>query len=142
MTTDRHSPDTSPSAADDSAVRQVVDRASDAQNVLDAFLELHTSDAIIVNIAGRRVLGRDALAEAMEAALASPLSDVRTSVEVVDVRFPAADLAVVSCIKTVHDERAEADRTDVPATGALSYTMTRTVDGWRIAHAQTTPIVV
>jgi hypothetical protein len=41
---------------------------------------------VIVNLAGRRVLGRDAFAEAMAGALASPLSGVQTSVEVVDIR--------------------------------------------------------
>ena len=142
MTTEQDAPTTGTSAVDDAAVREIVARASDAQNDPDAFLDLHTSDTIIVNIAGRRVLGRDALAQAMKAALASPLHDVRTSVEVIDVRFPAVDLAVVSCTKTVHDERAPADRTNLPNTGALSYAMTRTADGWRIAHAQTTPIVV
>lgn len=128
-------------AADELSVREVVARASAAQNDPSVFLPLHTPDTTIVNIAGRRVLGREALAEAMTAALESSLRDVRTSVEIVDVRFPAKDVAVASCVKTVHDERADADRTSLPATGALSYTMVRSADGWRIALSQTTPIV-
>lgn len=141
MITDHEDQAISTVGIDDSAVREIVARASESQNDTDAFLELHTPDTIIVNIVGRRVLGRDALAQAMKAALASPLSAVRTSVAVVDVRFPGADLAVASCIKTVHDERVDADRTNIPSTGALTYAMVRTPDGWRIAHAQTTPIV-
>jgi uncharacterized protein (TIGR02246 family) len=142
MGTKRDALTTSTSTTEDSAVREIVARASDAQNEPDTFLSLHTSDTIVVNVAGRRVLGRDALAQAMKAALASPLSHVTTSVEVIDVRFPAADVAVISCIKTLHDGRADTDQTRLPETGSLSYVMTRTADGWRIAHAQTTPIVV
>lgn len=112
-----------------------------AQNDPEEFLPLHTHDAIVVNLAGRRVLGREVLADAMTAALESPLSDVRTSVEVVDVRFPATDVAIVSCIKTVHDGRADGDRTSLPAAGALTYLMVRIGDGWLISHAQTTPIL-
>ena len=141
MTTQKQPPGGSPSRTDESAVRQIVARANDAQNDPGALLDLHTPETVIVNIAGRRVLGRDAFARAMSAALASTLSDVRTSVQIVDVRFPATALAIVSCIKTVHDERADDDRTELPGIGALSYTMIRTTDGWRIAHAQTTPLV-
>jgi hypothetical protein len=39
----------------------------------DPFLVLHTDDVVLVNIAGRRVLGRDDLEAAMRGALASPL---------------------------------------------------------------------
>lgn len=126
---------------DDLAVRSLVARASEVQGDPDSLLALHTEDTAIVNIAGRRVLGREPLAQAMAAAMASPLADVRTSVEVVDVRFPLPDTAVVSCTKTVHDEREGAAPGDLPMTGALTYTLVRTRDGWRIALAQTTPVV-
>jgi hypothetical protein len=52
---------------------------------------------------------RDAFATAMSGALASPLRSVRTTVEILDERFVLADLAIVSCLKTVHDERAAAE---------------------------------
>ena len=126
--------------AETTKIRAIIDRASAAQGDPDTLLPLHTVDTAIVNLAGRRVLGRDALAEAMTAALASPLRDVRTSIQVVDVRFPGPDLAIVSCIKEVHDEREEADRTILPSAGALSYVMVRIGVEWRIALSQTTPI--
>lgn len=128
------------SAADESAIRDAVTRAHLAQTDATALPAMHTPGVAIVNIVGRRVLGRDALAEAMAAALASPLKDVRTSVEVVDVRLATPDVAVVSCVKTVHDERPGADRSAPPATGALTYVMTRDGGSWLIALAQTTPI--
>jgi uncharacterized protein (TIGR02246 family) len=132
--------DLSVSATDESAIRETVTRAHLAQIDSTALPALHTPGVAIVNIAGRRVLGRDALAEAMAAALASPLKDVRTSVEVVDVRMATPDVAVVSCVKTVHDERPGTDPSPLPATGALTYVMTRDGDSWLIALAQTTPI--
>ncbi len=125
---------------DDRAIRAVVAAADAAQTDPDTLLALHSPDAAVVNIAGRRVLGREAFAAAMAGALSSPLRDVRTSVEVVDVRLPGPDVAVVSCLKTVHDERADADRSALPEVGALTYVMVRSADGWRIALAQTTPV--
>jgi len=129
------------SATDESAIRDAVTRAHLAQIDSTALPAMHTPGVAIVNIVGRRVLGRDALVEAMAAALASSLKDVRTSVEVVDIRLATPDVAIVSCVKTVHDERPGTDRSALPATGALTYVMTRDGESWLIALAQTTPIV-
>lgn len=126
--------------SDRRALRDLVTRAQESQDDVSALMALHTPDAVVVNVAGRRVLGREAFREAMAAALASPLSHVRTTLEVLDIRFPATDVAVVSCAKTVHDGRADADRsTALPATGALTYVMVRSAGAWRVALAQTTP---
>jgi uncharacterized protein (TIGR02246 family) len=102
-------------------------------------MELHTEDAIIVNIAGRRVLGREVFRAAMEGALQSPLAQVTTTVDVEDIRFVRDDVAIVSCVKHVHDAREDA-QVELPSAGALTYVMAREPDGWRIALAQTTPI--
>lgn len=76
----------------------------------------------------------------MTQALNSPLVDIRTTVEVFDIRLPSPDVAIVSCLKTVHDDRADAAATDsLPASGSLTYVLTRCQDSWRIALAQTTP---
>lgn len=123
---------------DRAAVHALVTRAQQAQSDPSALLPLHHPDAVVVNIAGRRVLGRDALGEAMAAALASPLADVRTTVDVADVRFVRPDIALVSCVKHVHDGRDGGEA--LPLRGALSYVLERTDGAWRIALAQTTPI--
>lgn len=116
--------------------------AHEAQEDVAALVALHTDEAVIVNLAGRRVFGSAALAEAMTAALASPLRDVRTSVEIVDVRLTGQDSAVVSCVKTVHDRRDDAAGGEsLPARGALTYLLVRLGAAWRIALAQTTPIM-
>lgn len=127
---------------DEDAIRELVSRAQQAQGDPESLLPMHASDVVIVNLAGRRVLGREAFAAAMSAALASPLSKVRTTVDIVDVRIVMPDVAVVSCLKTVHDEREELDTSSaLPATGALTYVVTRADRQWQIALAQTTPVV-
>lgn len=126
--------------ADQVAIREVVANAAAAQVDPLVLPELHTPGAVIVNIAGRRVLGRDAFAAAMAAAVVSPLRDVRTSVEVLDVRPVTGDVALVSCRKTVHDERGDEQQPALPTEGAMTYVMARTGDGWQIALAQTTPM--
>jgi len=128
---------------DENAIRALVQLATDAQNDPEVFIPLHSPDAVIVNFFGRRVLGRDALDQAMRAALSSSLRDVRTEVEIVDIRAVTESAVLVSCIKTVRDERDERDETanDLPASaGALTYVITNTDGAWRIASAQTTPI--
>lgn len=131
---------TPPNPTDEASIRAVVDRASRAQNDRDLLIALHRSDAVVVNFPGRRVLGRTALNEAMGAALATPLQDVRTEVEVLDIRMINEDTVLVSCVKTVHDQRSNPG--DLPASrGSLTYVLTRFADDWRIALAQTTPIL-
>lgn len=129
------------SSEDDAAIRAVVALADRAQTDPDVLLPLHTPGAAVVNFPGRRVLGREALAEAMRSALASPLQAVRTAVEVVDVRSVAHDVALVSCVKTVHDERPGKNAALPASRGALTYVMVRRDGSWLIAAAQTTPIL-
>jgi len=126
---------------DENAIRDLVALAQELQSDPEALIALHTADTAIVNLAGRRVLGRETYAKAMADALASPLSDVLTTVEIVDIRLATPDVAIVSCTKTVHDRRSGIDvSTALPSTGTLTYVATRSHDGWRIALAQTTPI--
>ena len=121
------------------AIAELVEAAVRHQSDPEAFLALHTDDVVIVNIAGRRVLGRSTFEAAMRSALASPLADVTTTVEVEDVRFLRPDVALVSCTKHVHDARAEPGA-GLPPAGSMSYVVVDDGHGWRIALAQTTPI--
>jgi uncharacterized protein (TIGR02246 family) len=125
---------------DEKAVRDLVQQADQAQSDPILLPDLHTAEMVIVNIAGRRLFGREAFAEAMSAALGSGLKDVRTSVEIVDIRALTGDVVLVSCVKTVYDERPDAEPDALPASGALTYAAVRTSTGWRLALAQTTPI--
>lgn len=128
-------------AADEQRIRALVARAQAAQIDPDALPALHTANVVIVNLAGRRLFGRDTFASAMAEALSSPLKDVRTSLEVDDIRFTTPDIAIVSLTKTVHDERDEAEgSSELPSAGVLTYVLTRQGEDWLIALAQTTPI--
>lgn len=124
---------------DAAAIRQLVEDVQARQFDVEPFLALHTDDAIVVNFGGRRVLGKDALRQAMTAALASPLAEVTTTAQVHDIRFVRPDVAVVSATKFVSDGRGEADT--FASQGSLTYVVVDDAHaGWRIALAQTTPI--
>lgn len=127
-------------AGDEQEIRKLVEAADHAQLDADLLPELHTAEMVIVNIAGRRLFGREEFSRAMSAALGSALKDVLTTVEIVDIRALTEDVALVSCVKTVHDNRPDAEAGDFPATGALTYVVRRTSSGWKLALAQTTPI--
>lgn len=133
-----HPADPSNDTARDEIV-ELIATAARHQSDPDEFLALHTDEVVIVNIAGRRVIGREDFAAAMRSALNSPLADVTTTVEVDDVRFLRADVAIASCTKRVHDARPErAD--ELPSVGAMSYVVAKAAVGWQIALAQTTPM--
>lgn len=121
------------------ALHALVAEVQGAQSDPDPFLALHTEDAIVVNIAGRQVRGRAALGDAMRAALAGSLAQVTTTAEVDDVRFVRPDVAIVSAVKRVHDGRDDGGA--LPTEARLTYVAVEEADGWRIALAQTTPVL-
>lgn len=139
MHTDRRlDPGAQPPEGAEQEIAELVAAAVRHQADVEPFLALHTDDVVIVNIAGRRVLGSETLEAAMRSALSSPLADVTTTVEVEDIRFLRRDIAIVSCTKHVRDARSDASD-ELPSAGAMSYIVVDDGDGWRIALAQTTP---
>jgi uncharacterized protein (TIGR02246 family) len=135
--------ESSPRTAEEQAIRRTVAAAENYQNEVDPIMAIHTPDAVVVNIAGHRVLGKDAFRDAMKQALNGPLAHVATKIEVDDIRFVRPDVAIVNCTKQLFDEReASARRTadeSLPSTGSLTYVMVEEAGEWRIALAQTTP---
>lgn len=137
----------SAAVADDQvkAIQTLVADVQARQGELEPFLALHTSDAIIVNLAGRRVLSSDEIRAAMKRALDTPLAQVTTSTEIDDIRFVRPDVAIVSCTKPVFDNREPAADGDqggrLPTQGRLTYVVEQNQAGWQIVLAQTTPIV-
>lgn len=123
------------------AIRALVEQAQASQFDVEPFIALHTPDTVIVNFAGRRVLGRDELAAAMRQAMASSLARVRTTTEIHDIRFVEPTVAIVSCTKHVFDERDDAsERGALASRGSLTYVVVEHDGRWRIALAQTTPV--
>jgi uncharacterized protein (TIGR02246 family) len=133
---------TSPAATtEEAAIRRLVADAQKHQFDVAELMKLHHDDVVITNMAGRRVFGKQAFAEAMARAMASPLQHVPTDVDVDRVQFLSADCAIAFCTKTVHDQRPGADKTALPASvGMMSYVCVRQAGGWAIAAAQTTPV--
>ncbi len=121
------------------AIRDLVAAANRHQSDVAEFVALHHPDAVVVNVAGRRVLGRTALRDAMAAALDSPLAKVLTRLDVEDIRFVGPDVALVSCAKSITDGRGAGPA--LPTRANLTFTVVREPDGWKIALAQTTPVL-
>jgi uncharacterized protein (TIGR02246 family) len=124
---------------DTAQITALIDAAVRHQSEPDPFLALHAEGVVVVNIAGRRVIGRADLETAMRGALASSLADVTTTVKIDDIRFVRPDVAIVSCTKYVHDAR-EGQSEALPQAGAMSYVVEAVGGRWRIALAQTTPV--
>jgi uncharacterized protein (TIGR02246 family) len=124
------------------AIRRVVADSERLQSDVDGFTDLLTDDVVIVNFGGRRVRGRTAVRTAMQQALASPLADVTTTQEIEAVHFLRPDVALVSCVKHVHDGRGAAGSgSPLRERGMLTLVLVDRDGRWRIASAQTTPVV-
>ena len=132
-----------PSAPAVEAIHRLVADTERQQNDVDGFTALLTEDAVIVNFGGRRVRGRAAIRDAMARALATPLADVITTQEVEEIRFLRPDIAIVECVKYVHDRRDPAAAGSGPPLrdrGMLTFVVVEHGGQWRIASAQTTPV--
>lgn len=127
--------------AEEAAIRRLVAEAQKHQFDVAQLMALHDDDVVVTNMAGRRVVGKKAFADAMEKALSSALRHVPATTEVDSVRFLSPDCALVACTKTVHDERPAAEKTRLPASvGVMTYVVVRKGGRWVIASAQTTPV--
>ena len=125
------------------AIRSVVADADRLQSDAEGFAQLLTEDVALVNFGGRRVLGRSNVQRAMVQALETPFAQVYTKNEVIDVRFLRPDVAVVSCIKHISDEREPSKShsdTVLSTRGSATFVLASERGSWRIALIQTTPI--
>lgn len=126
---------------EETEIRRLVAAAQQHQFNVDELMQLHDDDAVVINMAGRRLFGRQAFREAMEQALSSSLQHVPTVTEIDRVHFVAPGCAVVSCTKTVHDQRPAAEKTTLPGSvGLMTYVLVQKQGRWVIASAQTTPV--
>jgi uncharacterized protein (TIGR02246 family) len=101
-------------AADTAAIRRLVEQVNALQSDREPFIALHTSDVVVVNIAGRRVVGRETLDRAMADALGSELAHVVTRNAVEHVTFIRGDVALVGCTKHVEDHNPDAAERALP----------------------------
>ncbi|MQY06964.1 SgcJ/EcaC family oxidoreductase [Actinomadura macrotermitis] len=113
------------------AIEQIVRDAERLQGDVAGFTGLLTEEVSLVNFTGIRLHGRDQVEKVMTEALRTPLKDVTTTNELLRVTFLRPDVAVADLLKHVHDGR----------TGALTFVLVKDAGTWRIALAQTTPVV-
>jgi uncharacterized protein (TIGR02246 family) len=117
------------------SIHEVVSKAEVYQNIPDEFCKLFTKDAIITNVAGLRIIGRDEFYEVMKKAMKTSLAEVITRNEVVDITFIRHDVAIVSCYKHL----VEKGKLDEDASKAsLTFVMVKEQNNWLIASAQST----
>jgi uncharacterized protein (TIGR02246 family) len=134
---------TTAEAEEIAAIRAVVADADTLQSDAEGFAQLLTEDVVLVNFGGRRVLGKDNVRRAMTEALKTPLANVYTRNEVVDVRILRPDVALVSSVKHIFDERNPSARdpnAPLSGQGSMTFVLVKERHSWLIALAQTTPI--
>lgn len=116
-------------------IQQVVADAEQFQNDPEKFCQLLTNNVAIVNIAGLRIIGRDKFYKTMKKAVNTPLVNIITKNEVVNIIFVRSDVAVVSCIKSI----VKKGSLQLDASKAsLTFTMVKEQGKWLIATAQST----
>lgn len=126
-------------------IHGVVADAEKYQSDPAGLTQLLTEDVVLVNFGGRRVSGRDNVRVAMEQALATPFADVLTKNELADVRFLRPDVALVSAVKHISDQRNSAERAagePLRERGSLTFVLVKEQGRWLIALTQTTPVTV
>jgi uncharacterized protein (TIGR02246 family) len=106
----------------------------------DAVGALFTKDAMFVNIAGMRMLGRDGITDGHRWALSGPLKNSTVMMDDLAVILVRDDLAIL------HATVVRTPRPGAPADGLppgrtiLVFTLIRAADGWLAAAATNTPV--
>ena len=108
----------------------------------DALGALFTEDAVFVNIAGMRMLGREGIVEGHRWALAGPLKASTVTLEDLSVIALGEDLAVAHVI-SVRTPRPDAPPGGLPpGRTVLVFTIVRAKNDWRAVAATNTPVAV
>lgn len=119
-------------------IRKLVDDVSGYQKDPEGFSQLFTQQAVIVNVAGIRITGKDEIYKFIKQAMESFLANVSVKNEVVNITFLRPDVAVVSGIQhifTKYENLLEED-----AKGSLTFVVVKEQGKWLIAAGQNTII--
>jgi uncharacterized protein (TIGR02246 family) len=119
-------------------IRKLVDDVSGYKKDPERFSQLFTQHAVIVNVAGIRVSGKDEIYKFMKQATESFLTNVSVKNEVVDIIFLRSDVAVVSGIQHIFTEQE--DLLEEDARGSLTFVVVKEEGKWLIASGQNTII--
>ena len=127
-------------AARRDAVVDVVAALQDAQQreSVEDFVSLFRDDATWVTAGGRRLIGRQEIAEFTQQVLPGAMRDSSATYQVVHVVFVRSDVAVIAVRQRPVDLTGQPldDRPE----GRPTYVMSEEADGWRIVAGQNTQV--
>ena len=119
-------------------IRKLIDDVSGYQKDPAGFSQLFTQQAVIVNVAGIRITGKDEIYKFIKQAMESFLANVSVKNEVVNITFLRPDVAVVSGIQHIFTEQENLLEED--AKGSLTFVVVKEQGKWLIAAGQNTII--
>lgn len=122
-----------PTAADETAVRRLLDQINDAwaRGDATAYASFHTPDADLIDFRGIHVVGRKGIVDLLQPAFDSVLKNTRVEARIVDFRFLSPVVAIF------HTEGKIVPTGD---NSVQTFIATRGTDGWLIAAFQNTRI--
>ena len=140
MLCDMSIPTATDTADDVAAITAVVAQIEHAQQneLVDQFVALFRSDAIWTTGHGKRLMGRDAIAEFTQQVLPGAMKDSSASYEVEHILFIRPDVAAVK-VRQRQLTRA-GEPLDAPE-GSPLYVMAKEDGGWLLTACQNTIIV-
>jgi uncharacterized protein (TIGR02246 family) len=120
-----------PSAADEAAVRRLLDQINQAWARGDAaaYASYHTPDADLIDFRGTHAVGRQAIIDLLQPAFDGVLKNTRVQARIVDLRFLSADVAIF---------HTEGKIAPVGEDSVQTFVATKEADGWQIAAFQNT----
>jgi uncharacterized protein (TIGR02246 family) len=132
------------SAADEAAVRAIIDRQTDAWNKhdMDAFVADATSDVDWINVVGMHWKGREAVMKAHALLHKSMFANSHMlTPEITMMREIAPDVIVETHVNRIEGVGPLPSGAPYPDSGNLiTLIFVKTQAGWRIAHAHNTTI--
>lgn len=135
------SADTKPEIADDvTAITAVIARLENSQRneLVEEFVSLFRADAIWTTGHGKRLIGRDAIAEFTQQVLPGAMRDASASYEIEHILFVRPDVAAVKVRQ--RQLTKDGDPIDAPE-GSPLYVMAKEDDGWMLTACQNTIVV-
>jgi uncharacterized protein (TIGR02246 family) len=120
-----------PTAADEAAVRRLLDQINQAWERGDAvaYASHHTPDADLVDFRGVHAAGRQAIIDLLQPAFDGVLRDTRVEAQIVDLRFLSSDVAIF---------HTEGKIAPVGEDSVQTFVATKGAGGWQIAAFQNT----
>ncbi len=119
-------------------IEQLINKGARYQKDPVKFSQLFTEQAVIVNVAGLRLTGRDEIYVFMEKAANSFLSAVSIRNEVTNIIFLRPDVAVVNGIQHIFTENGK--HQEETAAGSLTFVVVKEQGKWLMAAGQNTLI--